>query len=310
MSGLAASEIKVQFGTPFAITFHALGRVRRLHQGNADDFPEQRLLVEERLVREADCIIAECPQDLADLVEIYAADTSRIRVIPCGVDLDELWPVGRIQARARLGLPHVGNIVLHLGRIVARKGIDNVIRGLARLIHDHGVEAQLVIVGGESFVPDEHLTPEIRHLRQVAGEEGIADNVRFAGCQPRDALRYWYSAADVFVTTPWYEPFGITPIEAMACGTPVIGARVGGIQFSVEDRGTGFLVPPNEPDVLGARLAELLAHPTLRDQLAHNAVRRVKDGFTWQLVAEATSEVYTRMIGTGSGVHPPRADGR
>ena len=84
-------------------------------------------------------------------------------------------------------------------------------------------------------------------LHALAAELGVLDQVRFVGRRQPDELHLWYAAADVAVTTPWYEPFGLTPLEAMACGTPVIGSRVGGIAFTIADGETGFLVPPRDP---------------------------------------------------------------
>lgn len=145
--------------------------------------------------------------------------------------------------------------MLQLGRLVARKGVDNVIRGIAALQHQHGIRARLLVVGGNSDVPSVEATPEIGRLQQIAREEGVLEQVMFLGRRGRDTLREVYGAADVFVTTPWYEPFGITPVEAMACALPVIGANVGGIKYSVQDGRTGFLVPPEDPVALADRLA-------------------------------------------------------
>jgi predicted dinucleotide-binding enzyme len=118
-----------------------------------------------------------------------------------------------------------------------------------------------LIVGGGSETPDPKITPEIGRLQAIAEREGIADRVVFTGRRGREVLRYYYSAADVFISTPWYEPFGITPVEAMACGTPVIGSDVGGIKYTVVDNVTGFLVPPREPEILAERLEKLYRHP-------------------------------------------------
>src|SRR5205814_8009319 len=141
-------------------------------------------------------------------------------------------------------------LVLHVGRIVPRKGIDTVVAGFARLVHEHGIRARLVIVGGETADADPSATPEIGRLQEIARAEGVGDRILFAGRQSRDRLKLYYSAADVFVTTPWYEPFGITPLEAMACATPVVGSNVGGIKFTVRDGETGYLVPPGNPEAL------------------------------------------------------------
>ena len=103
-------------------------------------------------------------------------------------------------------------------------------------------------MGGESDDADAQITPEIGRLRKIASAEGLDHEVNFVGRRGRDQLRYYYSAADLFVTTPWYEPFGITPVKAMACGTPVVGSNVGGIKFTVRDGENGYLVPPNDPE--------------------------------------------------------------
>jgi D-inositol-3-phosphate glycosyltransferase len=308
MSGLVAAEIKRLLSIPFVITFHALGRVRRLHQGQADRFPDERFAIEDRIVEEADAIIAECPQDEEDLLKLYRADPAKVTVVGCGFDTCELWPLDKPLARVALGFNPSEKIVLQLGRMVPRKGVDNAIRGFARLVHTHGVAARLVIVGGESEVPDPLITPEIGRLRAIAAEEEVAHRVLFIGRRGRELLRYFYSAADVFVTTPIYEPFGITPLEAMACATPVVGSRVGGIQYTVRDGETGYLVPAQDPEALAERLAQLYGRPGLREEFGQNAAERVHSLFTWEKVGEALDEVY-RNVAAGAPLPEP-ADGQ
>ena len=296
MSGLVAAEIKRALGIPFVVTFHALGRVRRLHQGDADRFPDERFAVEDRLVAEADQLIAECPQDEEDLVRLYEADAGRITIVPCGFDGNELWPVDRTLARVTLGLPVDQRIILHLGRLVPRKGVDTVIEGFARLVREHGVSARLLIVGGESNDPDRRLTPEIGRLQDLASRAGVREHVTFVGRRGREVLKQYYSAADVFVTTPWYEPFGITPVEAMACGTPVVGAAVGGIKFTVRDGETGYLVPPRDPAALADRLQQAFRQPKLMALFRRQGLRRVNDLFTWERVAASMAAVYEGVL--------------
>ncbi|MGE5864261.1 MAG: glycosyltransferase, partial [Rhizobacter sp.] len=150
----------------------------------------------------------------------------------------------------------------------------------------------VLVVGGESREPDEALTPEIGRLRAVAREAGVAARVTFTGQRQRSELRRYYAAANVFATTPWYEPFGITPLEAMACGVPVVGSAVGGIQYSVTDGVTGFLVPPHDPVALAARLLELYRNPALAAALGRAGIRRARSMFTWEEVARQLAEVY------------------
>ncbi len=296
MSGLVAADVKRAMGTPFVITFHALGRVRRQHQRQADEFPDERFAVEDRIIAEADHIIAEAPQDEEDLIRLYNADPSKITIVPCGFDPAELWPISKPLARISLGLRPDERVILHIGRLVPRKGIDNVVRGFAGFVHRHRSPARLLIVGGDSDDPDPRFTPEIARLRRIAIEEGVEAHITFVGRRGRDQLKYYYSAADIFVTTPWYEPFGITPLEAMACGTPVIGSNVGGIKFTVRDSETGYLVPPNDAEALADKLAHLYTHPKLLGVFGRQAVQRVNDLFTWKKVAKGLSELYEQVL--------------
>jgi glycosyltransferase involved in cell wall biosynthesis len=247
-------------------------------------------------MREADRIIAECPQDRHDMEHLYGAPPDRIALAPCGFDPRELWPLPAKLARAKLGLAQEKFIVLQLGRMVPRKGIDNVIEALAVLRAHHGVDAQLLVVGGE---PDQHAdaeSPELARLRALAARLGVTDHVLFTGPRKRAVLRDYYSAADAFVTTPWYEPFGITPVEAMACARPVIGADVGGIKSTVVDGETGFLVPPRDPQTLARRLAVLHDNPALARRMGAQGLRRAWRFYTWHTVAEQAVAIYAAAL--------------
>jgi phosphoheptose isomerase len=154
----------------------------------------------------------------------------------------------------------------------------------------------MVIVGGDSRQPDLLLTPELGRLEEVAAEEGVLQKVAFTGHRARHELKYYYSAADVFISTPWYEPFGITPVEAMGCGTPVIGANVGGIKYTVVDEETGYLVPPNDPQAIADRLKDLYRNPQKQKRFSQQAIRRVNEVFTWQNVAHLMSVLYREIL--------------
>ncbi|HKH59709.1 MAG TPA: glycosyltransferase family 1 protein [Flavitalea sp.] len=297
MSGLVAMELKWLMNIPFTITFHALGHVRRIHQKEQDKFPPERVTIEEQTVKIADHIVAECPQDREDLINYYRADPQKITIIPCGFSPTEFYPLSMTAARKALGLGIDEFVILQLGRMVPRKGVDNVITGVSKL-KDFADKVRLVIVGGESDVPDPVRCPEIGRLQEIARNAGVCDRVLFTGRKDRNLLKYYYSAANIFVTTPWYEPFGITPLEAMACGTPVIGSSVGGIKYTVDHGKTGFLVPPDNPESLAGRIAELIKDKCLLQAMKKNAVKRVHTFFTWQAVAEMVSAMYEKLIVT------------
>lgn len=308
MSALVAADLKLMLDIPFVITFHALGKVRRVHQKEADKFPDTRFDIEERIMQEADGLIAECPQDYHDFIELYDAPEENISTIPCGVDLQDFYPIDQAVARIVLDWDRDEKVILQLGRMVKRKGVANVVKALAILNEEQDFAARLVVVGGATEIPDAEVTPEIGRLQNLAEDLGVADNVTFAGRKNRDELKFYYNAADVFVSTPWYEPFGMTPLEAMACGTPVIGSNVGGIKFSVSDGETGFHVPPKEPKPLADKLHALLTNSSLNNELSENSIDRVRNEFTWDIITGQVTDLYNRVAslsfnGRGNGAN-------
>jgi glycosyltransferase involved in cell wall biosynthesis len=280
---------------PYVVTFHALGLVRKIHQKEKDAFPPERINIEKRVVADANQIIAECPQDREDLITHYGADPAKITIIPCGFNPKEFYPMDKQKARLALNLDLKEKIILQLGRMVPRKGVDNVIHAVAKL-KEFNSSVRLVIVGGEADTPDPDLTPEINRLQQIAVQENVFDKVVFTGRRKRDVLKYYYAASDIFVSTPWYEPFGITPLEAMACGIPVIGANVGGIKYSVADNESGFLVPPRDPGALAERITQLLSDEALYHAMQKNAIKRVNKFFTWSKVADKFDHLYEKVL--------------
>ncbi|RCW64730.1 hypothetical protein DES41_11442 [Pseudorhodoferax soli] len=311
MSGLVARHLQRSLMLPFAMTFHALGLVRLQHQKEADAFPPERIAIEHQCVRDADVLIAECPQDQDDLMHLYGAAPERIAMVPCGFDAGEFSPCKRATARRELGIAQDEFLVLQLGRLVPRKGIDNVIAALAhaRTLLPPQARLRLLVVGGDAPEPDEHRTPEIARLRRIAEALGVAADVHFTGHRRRAQLRHYYAAADVFVSTPWYEPFGITPLEAMACAVPVLASDVGGLRYSVVDGATGFLVPPRDPQALAERMALLHSRPALAARMGRAGQRRVQSMFTWDKVVDGLVEAYRGIVRQPAPVHrmPPRA---
>ena len=295
MSAWIGLQLRRSFGIPLVVTFHALGRVRRAHQREADGFPDTRFAMEQAAMDEADIIVAECPEDLADMRRYYRLPRRRVRIVPCGFDSSEFRPHSRLQSRRRLGMPAEEFSVLQLGRMVPRKGVDTVAESIAVLRNRFGIHASLYVVGGNTRKPDPVATPEIARLARLADELGILEQVRFVGRRNRDELAYYYSAANVFVTTPWYEPFGITPVEAMACARPVVGADVGGIRFSVIDGKTGFLVPPRDPESVARCLARLHRNPALAGAMGLAGHARAEEKFTWSIVADQLDKLYVAV---------------
>lgn len=296
MSGWVALELKRVLGVPVVQTFHALGTTKRKHQGSMDTSPPDRISVETEIVAGADRVIAQCLAEQDELVRDYRAHPSRMAIAPAGVNLERFSPVDQADARQRIGFHADEKLVVYVGRILPRKDIRNVVRSVALLKRDGGVRPRLLIVGGESERPDPAATPEIGELLKLTDALGAADVVDLVGKRQPDELRYYYGAADVVVTTPWYEPFGLTPLEAMACARPVIGSDVGGIRFTVCDGLTGFLVPPRDPESLAGRLRYMLDRPYLCTQMGRMGRGRVEREFSWARAAERVAEVYESVL--------------
>jgi glycosyltransferase involved in cell wall biosynthesis/phosphoheptose isomerase len=283
MSGMASLQAASVLGIPVVHTFHALGVVKRRYQGDADTSPPERLDVERAIVRDADRIIATCTDEAFELMRL-GADRADVHVVPCGVDLDLFGPDGPVEPRSR------EHRIIYAGRLVARKGIGNVISALEAV-----PGCELVIAGGPA--PDGlDADPEVRRLRALAERHDVADRVIFRGRVGRDALPALLRSADALVTVPWYEPFGITPLEAMACGVPVVASAVGGMIDSVVDGVTGRHVPPRDPERLAAVLRDVLADPAARAAQGRAGVRRTRQLYDWDRVALGTLDVYEELV--------------
>jgi glycosyltransferase involved in cell wall biosynthesis len=298
MSGWVACEAKRDLGLPFAQTFHALGEIKRREQGDADTSPPERRAVELRILGEVDRVLATCSAEVDELTELYGADPSRLTVVPCGVDPEVFRPADRKEARTALGLQDRPTVV-YVGRIVPRKGVDTLVEAFALLPRRLG--ARLIIVGGEPKA-----SPEAMRLSALARKLGVARQVVFAGSRPQGDLRHYYGAADAVVSVPHYEPFGMTPLEAMACATPVVGSRVGGIKTSVADGETGYLVPPKNPEALADHLLRLLSEPGQRDRMGRAARRRIEEHYTWERVASLAAASFSEIAREAA---TPRATG-
>ena len=284
MSGLAALSATRDLEVPVVQTFHALGVTKRRFQGRHDTSPPVRIRMERALARGVDRIVATCTDEVGKLVRL-GAPRNRITVVPSGVDIDQFSPDG--PAAERGDRPRV----LCIGRLVPRKGFDTVLRALV------GVpEAELIIAGGPAA--DELAgDPEAARLTRLAERFGVADRVRLVGAVARPDVPALLRSADLVVCTPWYEPFGIVPLEAMACGVPVVASAVGGFLDTVVDGATGTLVPPRRPDRLAAAMRRLLAEPFWREAYGTAGVDRARSRYSWDRIAAATLAVYEDLLG-------------
>ncbi|MCU1355591.1 MAG: glycosyl transferase, group 1 [Acidimicrobiales bacterium] len=291
MSGLAALDAATTVDVPVLHTYHALGLEKRAEQGAADTSPPERLEIERRIAVEADGLVATTAAEATTLVAI-GADPSRIAVVPCGVDLTQFRPFGgrsgdgREERRGR----HRRRI-LAASRLVPRKGVADVITSLRWL-----PDAELVVAGG----PPAGLLfadAEGRRLQELAERLGVSDRTTFLGAVRRDAMPGLMRSADVVACCPWYEPFGLVAVEAMACGVPVVATGVGGLAETVLDGVTGIHVRPRDPRSIAHGLRGVLSDERRRLMMGRAAVRRAA-GYGWDDIATRTRDVaLDRMAG-------------
>lgn len=286
MSGVVSLLSASPLDIPVAVTFHALGAEKRRFQGAEDTSPRSRIAMETVVARHADMIVATCSAEAFELARM-GASPRRTSIHPCGVDVDTFAP--SVAPADPLGGRRARHRVVSVGRLVPRKGFDTAIDALAAL-----PDAELVIVGGPADRPvlDDQ---EGARLWSRACDRGVQDRLRMPGQMPRETMPAILGSADLVTCTPWYEPFGMVPLEAMASGTPVVAAAVGGLRDTVRDGVTGELVPPRNPGALAESLRSLLDDPGRRASYAQQGLDRVRSRYTWGRIADDLARVYHRL---------------
>ncbi|MEU7168074.1 glycosyltransferase [Streptomyces morookaense] len=282
MSGLAALLATTHLTVPVVQTYHALGTVKRRHQGDADTSPPRRPDIERRIGMSCARVLATCSDEVRELTAM-GIPGHQCSVVPCGVDTDHFTARGRIcltpgrRTRYRL---------LTIGRLVARKGVDLALRALVRI-----PDAELLVAGGppgDCVLED----PEAMRLLGLARHLGVADRLVLLGSVPHDDMPALIRSSDIVLCTPVYEPFGIVPLEAMACGVPVVATDVGGHRDTVAHGETGLLVEPGRPELLADAVRDLLDAPERLAAFGDAGRTRMLRRFTWDRVADGVESVY------------------
>lgn len=297
MSGLAAHEARrlARVDAPVAQTFHALGVVKRRHQGAEDTSPAERVALEAELAARADVIAASCSDEAFELRSM-GAPARRIAIVPCGVDTDLFSP--------QPAAPRATGEPFHLacvGRLVKRKGVDLVIDALAELAEQER-DVDLTIIGGDGDAAQTAASADGHRLLAHAHNAGVSDRVKLVGSVAHPELTSRLASMDAVVCAPWYEPFGIVPLEAMALRKPVIAAQTGGLTDTVVHHETGLQIPPRDPHAIADAVATLADDDALRERLATNGRKRVVSRYTWSRIAELTERAYAQAL---SGVGTP-----
>ena len=312
LSAKVARTLAEHWRVPRIQMFHTLGLVKReVLDEDIDGESDVRVAIEREAVRESAAIVAASTIELAELRQLYRADPSRVAVIPCGVDPEVFKPVRQADAREALGRDQCERLVLFVGRIEQIKGIDVLLRALGLLFQRHPdlrSDVCLLVVGGALDPGDDaHETEKILELRRLVHEHRMEANVAFVGSRDQEQLALYYAAADVCAVPSLTESFGLVALEAMACGTPVVGTRVGGLQTLIEDGESGLLVPAGDDTALAEAIHAVLTDHRLRTHLSHGARERA-ERFTWSRVGQRMTELYDKVLAAaagGRGAQPP-----
>jgi D-inositol-3-phosphate glycosyltransferase len=294
LSGVVAHELRKFWRAPIIHMAHTLGVMKnRVAQRSEERESDLRLEMEEEIVRWADRTIAATEAEKAQLQMLMQADTSRVDIIPPGVDLHAFHPIPMAEAKARIGVPPGDTMVLFVGRIEPLKGVETLLRAMKLLRDRNAMPSNLClsIIGGDASDNGARENAEMERLRALRMELGIGDVVAFLGKQDQDSLADYYAAAQAVIMPSYYESFGMVALEAMACGVPVIASEVGGLAFLVRDGETGFHVPDRDPEALCDKLQLLIGNSPLRSKLGANAAEYAK-GYAWPLIAQRIVKVY------------------
>lgn len=285
LSGWVGRALSRWQAVPHVVTFHTLALIK-LQARAGEVEPAERKRVERELLASADRVIAFTPHEKDAMVRLYAADPWRITVTPGGVDLSLFRPLDRRQARDRLGL-NGGKVLLYVGRLEPLKGLELLLQTAAQLETCHQV--RMVVVGGGG-AGDE----EVERMRRLARSLRVEELFDFVGRVDQNELPFYYNAADVCVVPSYYESFGLAALESMACGTPVVATRVGGLATIVQHGRTGYLKPWRCPEAFANSLEMLMSSTRLQHSMGL-AARRRAEGMGWDKVAARVYRVYASL---------------
>ncbi|MBD2676615.1 MULTISPECIES: glycosyltransferase [Nostoc] len=293
LSSWVGMELKKQQPLIQVHTYHSLGAVKYRSIGDVPVIAAQRLAVEKACLETVDCVVATSPQEQKHM-RLLVSSKGNIDMIPCGTDIDKFGEIPRSVAREKLGIAPEAKIVLYVGRFDRRKGIETLVRAVAKSSFRGEDNFQLIIGGGSR--PGQSDGIERDRIASIVTELGLENCTTFPGRLDDTILPFYYAAADVCVVPSHYEPFGLVAIEAMASKTPVVASNVGGLQFTVVPEVTGLLAPPKDEVAFAAAIDRILTNPTWRDQLGEAARQRTEIAFSWYSVGFRLTQLYTRLL--------------
>jgi Glycosyltransferase len=287
-SALVAERIKKQLGLRDVVTFHTLGAVKNRAFGTRLE-PELRIKSEKEIVANADCIVTSTDEGKNNLINLYSASPEKVSVIPPGVNLDFFHPGDKEKARRDLDLEDYRRVLLFAGRLQPFKGLDLLLHAMTNL-PNHGI-TRLLVVGGNAGKGD-----ELAKMNSLVKKLGISEMVGFVGAVEHENMPKFYNAADICVVPSYHESFGMVAVESLACGTPVVASRVGGLATIVQDGETGYLFDERSPETLATYLCLLMSENEIRNSMA-GAARQSVMKYNWSSTAHRLFQMYQELLG-------------
>ena len=298
-SGIAALKLTRKNNLPVIYIFHSIGKIRfkalkqfKFQSGNYDFF-RKRIEKEMEIAQKADSIVSTSPIEKEILKKSFNISGEKIEYIPIGIDSNIFYPVDQAKARRRIGFEDKAKLILYVGRIEWRKGLGTLLYAFKEILEKFP-RSKLLIVGGGKSRPAKKLEgAEMERLENIARELEIESKVFFLGAKNQKELFKYYSAADICVVPSYYEPFGIVPLESMACGTPVVASKTGGLKFTIKDGKTGFLAKPRNYQDLAEKIFQTLKLG--KKHFCQNCLQRVNENFLWNNIARQYAEFFNQF---------------
>ena len=287
LSSWVGRELSQATGAPHVVTFHTLGLIKMQSRAGEVEPPE-RPVIEAEVMATADRLIAFSPHERDAMARLYGADAGKVSLVPCGVDLSVFRPLDQKSVRDRLGL-NGEKILLYVGRIEPLKGLELLVETTAQM--DSGEKVRLIVVGADAN--GDH---ELDRVKQLAKDRDLEDQIDFVGQVDHTELPLYYNAADVCVVPSYYESFGLVALEAMACGTPVVATRVGGLSTIIHHGRTGYLKSWRCPEAFANSLEMIISSDGLKQSMGE-AARKRAEGMGWDNVAAMMWEEYAGLTG-------------
>ncbi|MBI2415175.1 MAG: glycosyltransferase [Candidatus Kerfeldbacteria bacterium] len=288
-AGLIGLSIKQSLHLPLVHVYHSLARSKyeAMRRSNTPiDFIayHQRLSAETTIAQHSSRIISTSPGEKQLIRQWYNVPGEKIDVIPIGINPVIFHSVNQDFSRRELGWSTKKKIILYVGRIEWHKGIGTLIEAMAQLVRDQP-EVYLYIVGGAKSKTGQQLeAEEQQRLQNLMRQHKLDRYITFVGPKRQDELALYYSAADVTAIPSYYEPFGIVPLESMACGTPVVASRTGGMKYTMVDGETGYFAEPMNVADLARKINRILSKN--KSHYTRNCIWRVQNQFFWPKIAQ------------------------